>query len=147
MGSVLPLNMDTLAALDAATSVTKGATVNGTGKDIGNDTIPQQMLIAAQFAITNAGTTDGYDVDVTVQFSDDNTTWPDSVGSSKATTQGLSLCNMYSATAAADLALSAIYTFVPELRYFRFVFKNNNGTDAVSVTSEVALHRQRYSER
>lgn len=126
------LNLGTLAALDTSVSVGAGATVSGSSKDLGTAT-PQSLVEAAQFAITNAGTTDGYDLDILVQFSDDNTTWPD-------TGFGLPLRNYRSTTAGADLTRSDILTFAPRLRYYRFQYTNNNATDTLSVSSETASH-------
>ena len=138
-------DMDSLAALDTALAVASGTTVNGSSKDIGANTSPQATTVAMQFSITNAGSTDGYDLDVYIQFSDDNTNWPDAISDSDATTEGLLLANFFSSTAGADLGLSGIKTFVPKLRYFRAVYLNNNGTDAVTVNSEEATHDIQYS--
>ena len=131
--------LGTLAALDSSLSVAAATNnVNGTYKDVGANTSPQPTVVGVQFAITNAGSTDGYDLDVRVQFSDDNTTWPDAG-------EGQSLGNFYSSTAGADMTRSRIITLVPLLRYFRFQYDNNNATDAVTVDSVVALHYDQYT--
>lgn len=130
--------LDTLASLDSALAVTAGATANGTSKGLGVNTSPQSVVVAMQFAITNAGSTDGFDLDVVIQFSDDDTNWPDAG-------EGLFLTNFFSAVAGDDIALSAIKTFVPKLRYFRAQYTNNNGTDNLTVSSEEATHLMQFS--
>ena len=130
--------LDTLTALDSALAVNAGATANGTSKDLGVNTSPQSVVVAMQFVITNAGSTDGFDLDVVIQFSDDDTNWPDAG-------EGLFLTNFFSAVAGDDIALSAIKTFVPKLRYFRATYTNNNGTDNLTVSSEEATHLMQFS--
>ena len=138
MPGLIGQNLDVLASLDSGVAVVAGATANGTSKDIGVNTAVQAAVVAMQFSITNAGSTDGFDLDVIVVFSDDNSNWPDAG-------EGLFLTNFFSAVAGDDLALSAIKTFVPKLRYFRIYYVNNNGTDNLSVSAEEATHLQRFS--
>ena len=123
---------DTLASLDSSLTVNAGATTAGSSRDLGTSN-PTPALIAAQFSITNSGSTDGYDLDIRVQFSDDDTNWPDSG-------HGLPIDNLFHATAGQDLTRSRVYSFTPLLRYFRFEYTNNNSTDNLSVGSETAEH-------
>jgi len=123
--------LESLTSLDSALSVTAGNRANGSSKDIGANTSPQSLRVDAQFAITNAGSTDGYDLEVIVQFSDDDSNWP-------ADGEGAPIASFYDSNAGADLAASGIFSFTPLLRYFRFQYLNNNGTDNLSVDSEVA---------
>ena len=130
-------NLDTLASLDSGQAVVAGNVAAGASKDIGAPASPQPTEVAAQFSITNAGSTDGYDLEVLVQFSDDDSNWPDAG-------EGLPLASFFSAGAGDDLTRSPIFVFKPRLRYFRFYYINANGTDDLSVSSEEATHITQY---
>lgn len=114
--------LDNALAVNAATN-----NVNGSSADIGVNTSPQATVIRSQLTITNAAANDGYDLDVRVQFSPDNTNWPDAGF-------GHPLGNWYSAVLGADLTRSEYIEFVPMDRYFRFQYDNNNPTDNLAVT-------------
>ena len=126
-----------LAAVDTTLAVAAGGTwVDGSSFDCkhGTDDL-LAAYVAAQFKSTNAGSTNGQDLEVIVQFSDDNTNWPDDG-------QGHPIYAYADSTAGADLTLSRLCEFAPSLRYARFQYRNNNATDAVSVSSEVAKFYQ-----
>ncbi len=132
-------NLGSLAALDTALAVTAGGGwTSGSSRNIGASSSPQAMLSAAQFSITNSGSTDGYDLDVNVQFSDDGSAWPDDG-------DGQPVTNFYDAAAGADKTRSRIFEFPIALQYFRFQFRNNNATDNLSVSSETAEHLDQYA--
>lgn len=120
--------VDNALAVNASTS-----NVNGSSSDLGANTSPQPDIIVAQFAITNSGSTDGYDLDVRAQFSFDNSNWCDAG-------LGQILGNFYSASAGADLTRSAFIVIPVLARYVRFQYDNNNGTDNLSVSSWIAKH-------
>ncbi len=132
-------NLGALAALDTALTVTAGgAWTSGTSRNIGASSSPQAGISVAQFSITNAGSTDGYDLDVHVQFSDDGSAWPDDG-------DGQPVTNFNDTTAGADKTRSRIFKFPIDLQYFRFQYRNNNATDNLSVSSETAEHKDQYA--
>ena len=88
-------------------------------------------------ALTNAGSTNGYDLDVIRQWSIDNSTWP-------ASGSGDVMTNFKSTTAGADLSRSGAYPFLIRARYSRLQYRNNNVTDAVTVTRKTLLHTGAY---
>ena len=126
-----------LAAVDSGVTVNAGgAWTSGTSFDCkhGTDDLLAEY-VAAQFALTNAGSTDGQDFEAIVQFSDDNSNWPDDG-------EGHPIFAFADSTAGKDLTRSKLCEFAPALRYARFQFANNNSTDNVSVSSEVAKFYQ-----
>ena len=127
--------LGTLAAVDTSLAVAAGGSwVSGSSFDLGAATSPQAFLLGAQFGITNTGSTDGYDLDVIIQWSDDDTNWPDDG-------EGELVAHYEDSTAGADLTRSTIEEMpTPQARYGRFQYANNNTTDAVTVNSEVAQH-------
>lgn len=121
-----------LSAVDTSLSVTAGGSANGSSFDLGLPSAPQPERVDCQFAITNAGSTDGYEpLEVIVQFSDGNVNWPDSG-------EGSPVFSAYDSAAGADLTRSQLVSFVPLARYARFQYSNGNGTDNLSVSSEIA---------
>jgi len=118
-----------LSGLDSALTVTAGTTQVGSSADLG--TVPQPHAVAAQFALTQSGTNDQADLTVKVQFSDDNSAWPDEG-------EGMVIFGWKADSAGGDLGASNILRFIPNARYFRFVFENGNGTDDFDVDSEYA---------
>ena len=121
-------------SIDSSSSVSAGGTLAGSSFDLGASTSPQAVRTVAQFAITNSGTTDGYDLEVKVQWSEDNSTWPDSG-------EGTIVMVRTSTTAGADITWTQwIELPEPKARYARFFYTNNNGTDSLSVSSKVAQH-------
>jgi len=127
--------LGTLTAVDSSLSIPAGgAPTTGSTIDLGAVTSPQSVGLSAQIAITNVGSTDGYDLEVYVQWSDDNTNWPDS-------SEGEFVMLFSNSTAGADLTLSNLIRLpTPQARYCRLLYINNNATDAVTVSSEVAQH-------
>lgn len=124
--------LNSYTSLDSALSVSAGSTANGTAKDIGANTSPQAVSVECEFALTQTGTTNSADLEVKVQFSDDNSTWPD-------TGEGDPIFTWKAGSVGADLTRSNAVSFRPKARYFRFQYKNNNGTDSFTVDSAVGL--------
>lgn len=126
-------------AVDAALAVTHAVdNVSGTIFNVYDilpsprmSNIPIPSAAAAQFHITNAATTDGYDLDVRVKYSHDGILWSEAG-------QGDDLANYYSAVAGDDLLWSAPITFIPLQPYMVFEYDNNNGTDDVTVRSQIS---------
>ena len=120
-------------AVDSSLSCAAAATTNGSSFDLGDNTTPQAVRNVAQFSVTG-GATDGYDIEVAVQWSDDNTNWPDAG-------EGIPIFIRTNTTGGSDITLSEwIELPEPKARYGRFTYKNSNATDAVTVGSEVAQH-------
>lgn len=119
--------VDNAIALAAATN-----NINGSSFDIGANTDPQSVVVRVQFTIENqiGVPTDGYDVDIRVQASPDNTNWPDAG-------RGQPMGNFADPTVGGDLSLSEFLEFVPKSRYNRFQYDNNNGTDALVATTKI----------
>lgn len=123
-----------LASVDSSLSCAAGSSTNGSSFDLGANTSPQAVRNVAQWAITG-GATDGYDLEIIVQWSDDDTNWP-------ATGEGSIVLVRTNTTGGSSLSLSEIMELPqPKARYGRFQYKNNNATDAVTVSSEVAQHK------
>ena len=122
-------------ALDSSLSCSAGgAYTNGSSFDLGANSSPQAVRNVVQLSITG-GVTDGYDVEVFVQWSDDNATWPDNG-------EGAVLKAFTNTTGGASLGYSEWLEMPePKARYGRLQYKNNNATDAVTVTSKVAQHK------
>ena len=125
-----------LTVLDSLLAVASGgAWVAGTSRDLGAAT-PQADQIVIQIAITNAGSTDGYSLEVAIQWSENGTTWPD-----LGTGEGQIIATFSNTSAGADLTRSnPVSAGPPLLRHYRLIFKNNNGTDNVTVDSWRAEH-------
>jgi len=121
------------AAVDSSLVTSASATTNGSSFDLGVNTSPQAVRNVAQFTFTG-GATNGYDMEVRVQWSDDNTTWPSSG-------EGDIVLVRTDSTASASLTSQWVELPAPKARYARFQYKNNNATDAVTVSSEVAQHK------
>jgi len=122
----------TLSAVDTSLSVSAdGSWHSGTSFDCkhGTDDI-LATYIAAQFSITG-GATDGIDLEVIVQFSDDNSNWPKDG-------EGHPIFAYVDTGASASLSGSRVCEITPLLRYARFQYLNNNSSDSVTVDSEVA---------
>jgi len=90
--------------------------------------------VAAQFEVNNATTspTEGLDIEIGVQFSDDGTNWPDGG-------QNHPIYAHVDSDVGASLSASRVCEFAPLMRYARFEYKNNNSSDDVHVTSKAAL--------
>ena len=121
------------AAVDSSLSASATTTTNGSSFDLGTNTSPQAVRNVAQFDFTG-GATDGYDMEVTIQWSDDNATWASSG-------EGDIVLVRTDTTASATLKSQWVELPAPKARYARFVYKNNNATDAVTVSSKVAQHK------
>ena len=126
--------LGTYAQLDNAVSVSAANSANGSDKDLGTSS-PLPMRVRAKFALTQTGTTNKASLEVRVQFFDTAATYPDNtegdlVFSWDANALGLS--------AGADLGMSVPVVFSPKGRYYRFRYKNNNGTDSFTVSAWVA---------
>jgi hypothetical protein len=119
--------------VDSAVSVSAGGSANGTSVDIGAATSPQATSVTAQFGLTQAGTTNSAALTVLVQYSHDNSTWPDSG-------EGSPIYSWKAGSAGADLTRGSLVSFVPQARYFRFVYQNGNGTDSFTVNGWYALN-------
>jgi len=119
-------------SLDSSVSVSAGGSANGSSKDVGANTSPQALFVESEFSVTQSGTTDQADFVVKVQYSDDNSTWPDD-------DQGDVVFVWNAASVGADLTRSNAVRFVPKQRYFRFRFSNGNSTDSFTVNSAVGL--------
>lgn len=122
-----------LTTIDNGITLTANtANQNGSSHDLGANTDPQAVVVRVQFTIENqeGSPTDGYDCDIRVQNSPDNSNWPDAG-------HGQALGNFTDTTAGADLTRSQFLEFVPKCRYFRFQYDNNNGTDDLVVTSKI----------
>jgi len=134
-------NLGSLASVDSSLSIATGsAWVNGASVDHaepGGAGTPDADTAIDQFGVTNAASTDGYDLDVIRQWSDDNSTWPDDG-------EGDVVTNFSNSTGGADLTRSDIMEFAIKARYSRCQYANNNGTDAVTVNRESGDHTGDY---
>ena len=120
----------TETTVDSSLSVPSGGSwTAGSSFDLGPDTAIQAVRVTAQFGVTG-GATDGYKVEVKVQWSRDGTSWPD-LG------EGDYLDYFEDTTGGASLTRSRISAVEPHARYGRFIYKNSNSTDAVTVNSTV----------
>lgn len=128
-----------LVAVDTALAVPAGgAWTAGASFDLGDPTIVVQALrLGVQLAITNAGTTNGYDLSVKIQWSPSGSTWPN-----LAKGEGALVAYHKSTVAGDDLDRSRLWAISrPQARYGRLIYSNANATDAVSVSSWVAQHK------
>jgi len=123
--------LNSLASLDSSLTVSAGSVANGTSKDLGANINPQALRVAVQFSLTQTATNDAADVEAIVQFSDDNSTWPDSG-------DGDPIWAWLAASAGADKTRTQILGFVPRARYYRFQYTNNNPSDSFDVNSETS---------
>jgi hypothetical protein len=120
---------DAWTAVDTALAVNAGATVNGGSMNIGANTDPQAVVVRLQLGLTNnAGVpSEGYDMDIIVQHSRDNATWPDNG-------EGQSLGNWYSAVVGAGITRSRYIEFQPMDRYSRLQYTSGCAADQYLVT-------------
>lgn len=125
--------LDTLSSVDSSLTVSAGGTNQGSSEDLGANTSPQAVRVAAQFALTQSGTNDKADLTVRVQFSDDGTDWPDAG-------EGQMIYSWSAESAGDDLTRSGLVSFVPQARYFRFEYDNGNSTDSFDMDAETAEH-------
>ena len=103
---------------------------HGSTLDLGASTDPQSVVVRLQVTIENqvGVPTDGYDVDIRIQSSEDDTNWPDDG-------HGQPMGNFADPAAGADLTRSEWLEFVPKCRYVRCELDNNNGADDLVFTS------------
>ncbi len=123
-----------LTTIDSALSVAAGgAWTSGSSIDLQDATSGLLGELIADFALTNAGTTDGQDFEAIVQYSPDNTNWP-------ADGEGIPVFSYADSTAGADLTRSDPRPCgSPIYRYARLQYANNNATDGVSVTTRYTI--------
>lgn len=124
--------LNSFSSLDSSLSVSAGGTANGASKDIGANTSPQAVSVEAEFSLTQSGTNDEADLQVIVQFSDDDSNWPDDG-------EGDPIFTWQAESVGDDLTRSNAVSFRPKAQYFRFQYTNNNGTDSFDVDSAVGL--------
>jgi len=125
-----------LEVLDSGTVVSAGGTAWASSPSfgLGDNSSPQAVAADGQIGISNAGSTDGYDLEVRVQWSDNDTNWPDDG-------EGKIVGVWYSAVAGGDLTRSALRSLGrPKAAYGRLQYLNRNGTDNLTVTAEIAKH-------
>jgi len=134
MASVIGLRLDSLVQVDSGLASTPGGVwIPGQSFDLGPDTAPQSVGIAAQFAIANGGTTDGYHLRAWVQWSDNGTTWPDN-------NQGTLVAVHINNTGGASITKSKVWDLPrPLLRYGRLCYVSDNVSDTLTITSHVAM--------
>ena len=124
------------ASVDASASVSAGGVLAGSSFDLGVNTSPQAVRNVVQFGVSNSSgvPVDGFDVEVKIQWSEDNTNWPDAG-------KGSVLISFVDSTVGASMTRSEWLELPePKARYGRFYYTNNNTTDAVTVNSAVAQH-------
>lgn len=126
--------LEALSTLDETLTVPASSAVNGTTKYLEKNQFPAS--VALQFGISQSGTTDQADVDVSIQWSEDGINWPDD-------DQTAPVFSWVAANAGDDLTRSKIQPIVPLARYFRLIYTNNNGTDSFTVNSSTANHFER----
>ena len=119
------------ATLDAVLTVAGGASGNSDSGDIGANTAAQFTDVSIQTSVTQSGSTDTADVSAKIQWSDDDTNWPDD-------DQGDVIFTWVAGSAGADLTRSQPVTVPVGARYFRLRATNNNGTDSVDFGFEWA---------
>jgi len=92
------------------------------------------LYAVATFKIENneGSPTEGIDLEVLVQFSDDNTNWPDDG-------QGHPIFAHVDSDTGSSLTLSRHCEFAVPQRYCRFLYRNNNSSDDLKVTAELGL--------
>ena len=115
-------------------TVTAGNSGNSNNGDLGDpSTTVQAKRVDVQFDFDNtAGSpTDNGTYRVFVQHSDNGTDWADAG-------EGHPFMSWYGSSAGDDLGASAVYSFEPKLRYYRFVIFNDNSADSVDVDIETA---------
>jgi len=124
-------NVDVNLNLPAATPNT-----NGTSYDIGDNTNPQAVAIRVYITILNpaGGPADGYDIDIRIQWSRDDATWPDA---GMGHPQG----NWNSAVVGAGIARSQIIDIPVKDRYGRLQIDNNNPVDNLTFNSFIKIVR------
>ena len=90
------------------------------------------LYVAATFTIQNneGSPTEGIDLEVLVQFSADDTDWPDDG-------QGHPIFAHVDSDVGISLGQSRTCVFEVPLRYFRFLYRNNNSSDGLKVTSKI----------
>ncbi len=138
---VMGQRVSTLASVDSGMVVT--ATIsnrNGTSHNWGPNEEPLPKTCVVQIGITNLASSDGYDLDVRVQFSEDDTKWPDAG-------EGQSLGNFFSAVAGDDLTRSRMLVVPVLARYQRLQYDNNNSSDNVTVSAAFARRNDSYAAR
>lgn len=125
------LKTASLATLDAVLAVSAASSANSDAGDIGANTAAQPTDISFQISVTQTGSTDTFSGSAKVQWSDDNTNWPDS-------DQGDVIFSWVAGSAGADLALSQIIVVPVAARYYRLRCTNDNATDSVDFGIESA---------
>lgn len=126
------LKTASLATLDATLTVAGGASGNSDSGDIGANTAAQPTDVTFQISVTQTGTTDTFSGSAKVQWSDDDTNWPDN-------DQGDVIFSWTAGSAGADLTRSQIISVPVAARYYRLRCTNDNGTDSVDFGIESAL--------
>jgi len=118
-------NTDAALNLPAATPNTAGASF-----DVGDNANPQAPVLRFYLTLVNpaGGPVDGYDIDIRVQWSRDNATWPDAG-------LGHPLGNWTSAVVGAGVAKSQTIDIPVKDRYARLQIDNNNPVDNLTFNS------------
>lgn len=141
MAGVMGQRVSTLANVDSGMVVTATKTNrSGSTHDWGTNDQPLPKTCVVQIGITNTGSSDGYDLDVRAQFSEDDSKWPDAG-------EGQSLGNFYSAVAGDDLTRSRMLTVPVLARYQRLQYDNNNASDNLVVSSAFARRNDSWANR
>jgi len=122
-------NVDVNLNLPAATPNT-----NGTSLDCGDNTNPQPVVLRFYLDLVNPNgvPADGYDIDIRVQWSRDDATWPDAG-------LGAPLGNWNSAVVGAGIARGQIIDIPVKDRYARLQIDNNNPVDNLTFNSWIKM--------
>jgi len=122
-------NVDVNLNLPAATPNT-----NGTSLDCGDNTSPQPVVLRFYLTLVNpaGGPVDGYDIDIRVQWSRDDATWPDAG-------LGAPLGNWNSAVVGAGITRGQIIDIPVKDRYARLQIDNNNPVDNLTFNSYIKM--------
>jgi len=133
-------NPANLSALDTSLSVPAGGTwTSGNGVDLLDATANLLGELEVQISVTG-GATDGYDIEVIAQYSEDNTNWPDD-----GDPDAIVYSKADSAGGASITRSPTVPIGTPTARYARLQYKNNNATDAVTVTSKYTIRKGKDS--
>lgn len=130
--------LGSLSSLQTGLSVPiAGGTAVTTVHDFGANTSPQALLAAIRLSFTNVASNDDGEYEVRAQWSDDNSTWPDSGGDW--------LFGWHGDSAGDDLANSNIEVFEVKARYLRLEITNRNTNDLVSVDTDIGEHMEQIA--
>ena len=112
-------------------------------KDLQDGTSSLVPSDIAMIVAVSGGSSDGYDAIIKVEWSEDNSNWPDA---QQTQLNGLPVAIFTSGNAGALLDRSNAFTVPVKARYFRPSYKNNNASDAVVFRSRYApVFYQTYS--